>query len=142
MTKEDSRQSRSNGRGRRRPNTTTSGMLLASVAAPLGIVQGTTGSLLDAPRWLQASAAGVSLLLLLASFAVVYRPSLGQVSATLGILGTVGLGSPHLVVAPTAALTALIVGTSALVLLWIYYGALVFIVGGEVAYMYFVREGA
>lgn len=32
--------------------------------------------------------------------------------------------------------------TAALVLLWIYYGALVFIMGGEVAFLYSVREGS
>jgi trk system potassium uptake protein TrkH len=108
----------SRGRERLRAHVTTSGMLLASAAAPLGFTHATTGSLLDAPRWLQASTAAVSGLLLFSSLLIMRRPRLGRVMATLGIVGALGLGSPHLLHAPLAALATLIAGTTALALLW------------------------
>jgi trk system potassium uptake protein TrkH len=106
------------GRRRLRPYTTTSGMLLASAAAPFGIVHGASGSLLEASRWIQGSAASVAFLLLVAALAIVRRPRIGRVAATLGLLGVFGLGFPYLVVSPLSALLALIVSTAALVLLW------------------------
>ncbi|MGD8318720.1 MAG: hypothetical protein PVH76_13295, partial [Myxococcales bacterium] len=114
----DEPQRLSRGRERLRAHVTTSGMLLASAAAPLGFAHATTGSLLHAPRWLQASAAGVSGLLLLSSLVIMRRPRFGRVMATLGILGALALGAPHLVHAPLAALMTLIAGTAALSLLW------------------------
>jgi trk system potassium uptake protein TrkH len=106
------------GRGRLRPHATTSGMLLAAAATPLGIVHATTGSLLSASRWLQGSAAGVAFLLLIAAVAIMRRPRFARVVATLGILGAIALGTPYLSVSPLAALSALVAGTAALVLLW------------------------
>ncbi len=106
------------GRDRLSPRATTSGMLLASLAAPAGVVHGTSGSLLHAPPWLQACAAAVSALLLLAAITIMRHPQFGRVTATLGILGTLGLGWPHLSVAPLSALSALIASVAALVLLW------------------------
>ncbi|MGB8328872.1 MAG: potassium transporter TrkG [Polyangiales bacterium] len=93
-------------------------MLFASAAAPLGFAHATTGSLPDAPVWLQAIAAGVAALLLLSSMLIMRRPRFARVVATIGILGALGLASPHLTQAPLAALATLIVGTAALALLW------------------------
>jgi trk system potassium uptake protein TrkH len=93
-------------------------MLLAAAAAPFGIVHGVTGSLLEAPRWLQGGAASVAILLVLAAVTIIPRPRFGRVVATLGIVGAIGLGVPHLSVSPRSALSALIAGTAALVLLW------------------------
>lgn len=118
MTEDASPRSASSSRWRLRSHTTTSGMLLAAVAAPLGVVHGVSGSLLQAPRWLQGSAAGASFLLLVAALTVMSRPRTGRSVATLAILGTFGLGLPHLAVAPLSALAALVATTAALVLLW------------------------
>ena len=106
------------GRGRLRPLATTSGLLLAAAAAPFGIVHGASGSLLEAPRWLQGSAAGVGLLFVLAAVTCMRRPRFGRAVATLAILGTGALAVPHLTASPLSALLALIAGTTALVLLW------------------------
>jgi trk system potassium uptake protein len=106
------------GRGRLRPHATTSGMLLAAAAAPLGIVQGATGSLVSAPRWLQGGAAAVGMLLIVAALSIPGHPRFGRVFATLAILGVGAVGVPHLLVSPLSALAALIAGTAALVLLW------------------------
>jgi trk system potassium uptake protein TrkH len=93
-------------------------MLLAAAAAPFGIVHGTTESLLSAPRWLQGSAAGVAVLLVLAALTVMRSPRFGRVVATLAILSASALGLPYLSESPLSALAALIAGTAALVLLW------------------------
>lgn len=93
-------------------------MLLASAAAPIGFAHATTGSLFDAPRWLQASTAGASALLLLSSLFIMRRPRFGRAMATVGILGALALGAPQLLHAPAAALATLIAGTAALALLW------------------------
>ncbi len=106
------------GRERLRAHVTTSAMLFASAAAPLGFTHATTGSLLDAPVWLQASTASVTGLILLSSVLIMRRPRFGRVVATIGILGALGLGAPHLIQAPLAALATLIAGTAALALLW------------------------
>lgn len=106
------------GRARLRAHVTTSGMLFASAAAPLGFAHATTGSLPDAPMWLQAVAAGAAALLLLSSLLIMRRPRFGRVAATAGIVGAFGLASPHLTQAPLAALATLIAGTTALALLW------------------------
>jgi trk system potassium uptake protein TrkH len=106
------------GRGRLRRHATTSGMLLASVAVPFGVAHGTNGSLVQAPRWIQASAVGIAVLLVISALVIMRRPRIGRIAATIGILGVFGLALPHLVVAPLSALSALIATTSALVLLW------------------------
>ena len=106
------------GRRRERAHATASGILLAAAAAPLGLVQGSTGSLLTAPRWLQLSAAADGALLLVAAIAILHRPRLGRVLASLGLLGAYGLATPRLFDAPLAALAALLAGTTALALLW------------------------
>ena len=93
-------------------------MLLAGAAAPCAIVASVSGSWADASTLLQATGAGFSALLLFAALALVRWPSVGRSAATLGILGLVGLSFPHLVTSPAAALSALIVTTSAIVLLW------------------------
>ncbi|WP_428263040.1 potassium transporter TrkG [Haliangium sp.] len=105
-------------RARVLPHATSSGMLLAAAAAPLGFVYDTAGSLFAAPNWVQACAIGVTTLLLVASSAIIRWPRLGRVAATLGILGAAALGWPYLAVAPLAALVVLIVGTMVLALLW------------------------
>lgn len=118
MTEDASPPSASSRRSRLRAHTTTSGMLLAAAATPFGVVHGVNGSLLHAPRWLQGSAAAFAFLLLIAAFTVMRRPRTGRSVATLGILGTFGLGLPHLSASPLAALAALLATTAALVLLW------------------------
>lgn len=118
MTEESLEPTSARGRGRLRPHATTSGMLLAVAAVPFGIVHGTTGSLLSAPRWLQGCTAGVALLFVLAAVIIIRRPRFGRAVATLGILGASALGSAHLAVSPLSALSTLIAGTAALVLLW------------------------
>jgi trk system potassium uptake protein len=106
------------GRARLRSRSATSGMLLAAAAVPFGIVHATTESLLLAPRWLQGSAAGAALLLLIAAASIMPFPKFGRIVATLGILGSLALGATYLSVSPLSALAALIAGTVALVLLW------------------------
>jgi len=93
-------------------------VLLASVAVPLGVVHGTRGSFLDAPRWLQGGALAAAALLLVAAFVIMRHSRIGRVTATLGILGSFALGLPHFVVAPLSTLSALIASTAALVALW------------------------
>ncbi|HEY6729251.1 MAG TPA: potassium transporter TrkG [Polyangiaceae bacterium] len=118
MTEEPLERQTARGRDRLRPHATTSGILLAAAAAPFAIVHGTTGSLLSAPRLLQGGAAGVGVLLLLAAVTILRRPPLGRTLATLGLLGGGVLGLPHWLGSPLATLSALIVGTFALMSLW------------------------
>ncbi len=105
------------GRQRSRPYATTSGALLAAAAAPFSVVERATGSLLDAPRWLQGAAGLDALVLLVAAVVLVRRPRAGRLLATLGILGALGLAAPHLIVSPLSALAALVLSTVALALL-------------------------
>ena len=118
MTEEAPRAPVPNGRLRLRPHATTSGLLLASAAVPFGVVHATSGSLVQAHPWLQAGAATVAALLLVSALAIPHRARFGRMAATLAVLGLWGLGLPHLIEAPLAALAASIAATTALVLLW------------------------
>lgn len=93
-------------------------MLLAAAAAPLGIVEGTTGSFVQAPHWLQACAVAVATVLLVSAVTILRRPRFARVAATVGIFAAAALGFSYLSTSPQAALSALIAGTVALVLLW------------------------
>lgn len=93
-------------------------MLLASAGVPLGVAHGTTGGFFAAPLWTQLAAGLAALVLLTAGGLVVETPRTGKGLATLGILGTLALGARHLLASPVAALAALVLSTSALVLLW------------------------
>ena len=114
----DSPATRAALQGRPLPYATTSGMLLAAAALPWGILHDTTASLGDAPRWLQGVTGALSAATLLAAVAIVLRPRVGRLIATIAVLGALALGAPHLMVSPLAALGALVASTATLVLLW------------------------
>lgn len=107
-----------NDRKQLRPYSTTSGMLLASAAAPFAVLQGAFGSLSGAPALLIAGAVGAAALILLASLTITRRPLFGRIVVTLVIAGVLALALPLLVEAPVAALSALIASTAALAMLW------------------------
>lgn len=105
-------------RGRIRPYTTTSGMLLAGACAPIGFVDGMLGPEPRAPSWVQVSACATAVLLLVAALTILRRPRAGRILATVGIVSGFALAAPKLFAAPALALAVMLVGTAALVLLW------------------------
>ncbi|MBN2191659.1 MAG: hypothetical protein JW751_02490 [Polyangiaceae bacterium] len=103
---------------RRSPFATTSGVLLASVAVPVIVLDGAVGGPTEAPPILLVTTAAISLLLLLAGLLITRLPRGGQVAATLAMVGGLGLGAPRLVERPLVCLAVLVAGTAGLVSLW------------------------
>lgn len=107
-----------NARVCQRPFTTTSGVLLASLAVPVTVLDSAVGAPMRAPPILLVATAAISLLLLIAGLLITRLPRWGQVTATLALVGGLGLGAPQLVERPLVCLAVLVAGTAGLVSLW------------------------
>ncbi len=106
------------GRNRPRANSTTSGILFGLTATPWGIVY--SGLSIDSPvpPWLRISALLICMSFLIAGLLITSRVQLGRIFGTLAIVGTAAIAVPHLTADPLLSLLSLLVGASALVLLW------------------------
>lgn len=103
---------------RLRPFATTSGVLLASVAVPVIVLDGAVGAPMEAPPVLRVATAATSLLLLIAGLLIPRLPRAGQFAATLALVGALGLGAPRLVDSPLICFAVLVAATAGLVALW------------------------
>lgn len=101
-----------------RPQATTSGVLLASLGLPFVAAHASFGPIAQNPMGVLAAAIASTLALLSAALLLPRRQRLGKRLTSIALLGSVGLGSLHLLASPFLTLSALLATTTALVLLW------------------------